>query len=191
MGGGFDDGMVSFGGGRGFGRGGFRPGMPNNNATKTFEGTTDGGGVHHLHLDFDGVKPARPYSLVASAAVQDVNRQTWAANTSLLVHPSALYVGLRGKKLFVEKGKPLALEAIVSDIDGKLVSGTPIQFSSHAQRVEVGARALAAGRAGACRVDGEQRQRQGLDRVQAEGGRNLDRSWQPCATARSGPTKPS
>ena len=125
MGGGFDEG-ISFGRG-GFG-GRFRPGMRGNDGTKTFEGTTDGGGVHHLHIDLDGVKPARPYSLVASAAVQDVNRQTWASSTTLLVHPSALYVGLRGKKLFVEKGKPLALEAIVSDIDGKVVSGTPITF---------------------------------------------------------------
>ncbi len=115
----FDGGFVSR---RGF------PGRPGRNETRTFEGLTDGGGVHRLHIDLDGVKPARPYSLSANAAVMDVNRQAWAAQTSVLVHPSERYVGLRGKKLFVQKGKPLALEFLACDIDGKVQPGVPVKF---------------------------------------------------------------
>lgn len=112
-----------------FRRGGFsgRPGRQAN-LSQTFTGQTDPTGVHRLHLDFDGVKPARPYTVSAQAAVQDVNRQTWAANTSVLVHPSARYVGLKSKRTFVEKGKPLTLEAIVCDIDGKAEAGQEIQL---------------------------------------------------------------
>lgn len=52
----------------------------------------------------------------------DVNRQAWAANTSLLVHPSELYVGLRSPSTFVEQGDPLEIEAIVTDVDGNPVA---------------------------------------------------------------------
>jgi alpha-2-macroglobulin len=122
--GGFDE-VTPFRGGRG----GFS-GRPTRqaNLSQTFAGQTDPTGVHRLHLDFDGVKPARPYTISAQAAVQDVNRQTWAASTSVLVHPSARYVGLKSKRTFVEKGKPLTLEAIVCDIDGKAEAGQEIQL---------------------------------------------------------------
>ena len=114
------------------GRGGFSGGRPARqaNAQQTLAGVTDATGVHRLHLDFDGVKPARPYSVSAQATVQDVNRQAWAASTSVLVHPSERYVGLRSKRYFVEKGKPLTLDALVCDIDGKLEAGQEIQFTA-------------------------------------------------------------
>ncbi|MDQ3129848.1 MAG: Ig-like domain-containing protein, partial [Acidobacteriota bacterium] len=54
--------------------------------TQTFKGVTDASGKHLLKIDFEAVNPPRPYSVVASAAVQDVNRQTWSSSTSLLVH---------------------------------------------------------------------------------------------------------
>jgi uncharacterized protein YfaS (alpha-2-macroglobulin family) len=123
----------------GFGRGygmydegisyrGFRPGYPRPNQNQTHSGVTGGDGTHYLHLDFDSVRPAQPYTVSAQAVIQDVNRQTRAANASLIVHPSERYVGLRGKNLFVEKGKPLTIEAIVCDIDGKADAGRTIQF---------------------------------------------------------------
>ncbi|MGC4042554.1 MAG: hypothetical protein QM758_01975 [Armatimonas sp.] len=128
-GGGFDDDFGGFGGLRGgFGRRPYRPGMPNNDGVKTFEGITDGGGIHRLHIDLDSVKPARPYSLSANATMMDVNRQAWAAGTSVLVHPSERYVGLRAKKLFVQKGQPLEIEFLTCDIDGKVAAGVPVNF---------------------------------------------------------------
>jgi uncharacterized protein YfaS (alpha-2-macroglobulin family) len=95
---------------------------------QTLTGRTGGDGSHYLHLDFDAVRPAQPYAVNAQAVIQDVNRQTRAANASLLVHPSERYVGLKGRNLFVEQGKKLSIDAIVCDIDGKTDAGHEIQF---------------------------------------------------------------
>jgi uncharacterized protein YfaS (alpha-2-macroglobulin family) len=114
---------------RGFGRGIVARPAP---AGQTLVGKTGSDGTHDLHLDFDAVNPARPYTVSAEAVVQDINRQTRAASTSLIVHPSARYIGLKAPNLFVEQGKPLSLAALVCDIDGKADAGRSIQF--HAAR---------------------------------------------------------
>lgn len=124
-GGGFDDGY--FRGRGGFGRPiGRRPG----GEPKIFTSRTDSAGKHFVHLAFDSVRPSRPSLVSAQAAVQDVNRQTWAAQTSLIVHPSARYVGLRGRRLFVEAGKPLVIDAVVCTIEGKREAGVEIHVSA-------------------------------------------------------------
>ncbi|HKX83467.1 MAG TPA: alpha-2-macroglobulin family protein, partial [Pyrinomonadaceae bacterium] len=103
------------------GRGGWWPG--GQSTTQTFKGVTDAGGKHLLKVDFESVNPPRPYSVSASASVQDVNRQTWASNASLLVHPADLYIGIRTPRTFVQKGENIVVESIVTDIDGKLIAG--------------------------------------------------------------------
>jgi len=92
-------------------------------SSQTFKGVTDAGGKHLLKVDFESVKPPRPYTVTASAAVMDVNRQTWSSSTSMLVHPADLYVGIRTPRTFVQKGDKINVESIVSDIDGNLVAG--------------------------------------------------------------------
>lgn len=99
-------------------------------STQTFKGVTDASGKHMLKIDFDSVKPARPYTISANASVQDVNRQTWASSTSLLVHPAELYVGIRTPRTFVQKGEKIDVESIVSDIDGKLIAGRDIEIKA-------------------------------------------------------------
>lgn len=106
--------------GRGYGGG----------TTQYFKGTTDAAGKHQLKINFDSVKPPRPYSISASAAVQDVNRQTWAGQTSLLVHPASLYVGIRTPRTFVQKNEKMEIESIVSDIDGKLIAGRDVEIKA-------------------------------------------------------------
>lgn len=95
---------------------------------KRLDGVTDAAGKHRLHIDFDSVKPAHAALIEATARVEDVNRQTWAAETKLLVHPADLYVGLKSDKLFVEKGQPLVVQSIVTDLDGNLVAGREIKM---------------------------------------------------------------
>ena len=56
----------------------------------------------------------------------DVNRQAWTSSSSVLVHPSELYVGLKRATYFVEKGKPIKLDTIVVDHDGKAVEGRDV-----------------------------------------------------------------
>ena len=101
--------------------GGYRGGSNSN--TQTLTAKTDASGKHLLKVNFDSVNPARPYTISASAAVQDVNRQTWSSGTTMLVHPSSLYVGLKTPRTFVQKGEKIAVETIVTQIDGTIVTG--------------------------------------------------------------------
>jgi uncharacterized protein YfaS (alpha-2-macroglobulin family) len=96
----------------------------------SLEGKTDAVGGHVLHLDFLSSNPAVPMSVSATASVTDVNRQTWSASTALVVHPASLYVGLKSKRPFVEKGEPFDLDVIGVDIDGKIAGGSQIALTA-------------------------------------------------------------
>src|SRR5262249_37698143 len=82
--------------------------------SQSFNGRTDAAGKHTLKMDFDSVDPPQPMTVRTEATVTDVNRQAWTARTSLLVHPSDLYVGIRSPKLFVQAGEPLIVNTIVT-----------------------------------------------------------------------------
>jgi uncharacterized protein YfaS (alpha-2-macroglobulin family) len=96
----------------------------------TLTGKTDAIGAHTLHLDYLSVNPPQPMSVTATAEVADVNRQAWTASSTMIVHPSSLYVGLKAKKLFVDKGTPFALDVIGVDVDGKAVPGAKIDVTA-------------------------------------------------------------
>ncbi|MFN2189036.1 MAG: alpha-2-macroglobulin family protein, partial [Candidatus Promineifilaceae bacterium] len=98
--------------------------------TQTFEGITDATGTHYLRIDFEEANKPRPFSVMAEATVMDVNRQAWSDATTMLVHPSEFYVGIRSDKTFVQQGTPLEIEAIVTDIDGNAVSGRTIEVTA-------------------------------------------------------------
>ncbi|MBT9586392.1 hypothetical protein IV102_23820 [bacterium] len=100
------------------------------NATSQ-ETRTDSKGKSSLQVDFLSVEPPRPHSLSAQATVQDVNRQAWTSNTSVLVHPASLYVGLKSATTFVEKGQPLEMSMVVTDLDGKAVKDRPVQIKAY------------------------------------------------------------
>jgi alpha-2-macroglobulin len=110
------------------------PGPEGDTKTETFTGKTDEAGKHLLRLDFNPTAGAgetpQPRSIVAQATVMDVNRQAWSSSTSLLVHPAGLYIGLRSGRYFVEKGTPLKVDFIVTDLDGNPVSGRPVVLSA-------------------------------------------------------------
>ncbi|MDT7688710.1 MAG: alpha-2-macroglobulin [Acidobacteriota bacterium] len=99
-----------------------------NENAQDFKGRTDAAGKHTLRIDFDSVNPPQPTSVTAQAGVTDVNRQTWTATTTMLIHPADLYVGLKSDRLFVEQGEPLVVESIVSDLDGRLVAGREVRL---------------------------------------------------------------
>lgn len=96
----------------------------------SYTGRTDASGTHYLRMTFDSISDVRPYSVLAEGRVMDVNRQAWAASTSLLVHPSSYYVGLRSERYFVEQGEALEIEAIVTDLDGNALAGVPITVTA-------------------------------------------------------------
>jgi hypothetical protein len=89
--------------------------------SEEWKGRTNASGSHHMRVDFDALDPAYPMSLSLSASVMDVNRQAWAASTTMLVHPASVYVGLKLDRSFVNAGENLRANAIVTDLDGALV----------------------------------------------------------------------
>jgi alpha-2-macroglobulin len=102
--------------------------------TAQFTGVTDGDGTHYLQVDVGSIDdPALaglPVAVTAQATVTDVNRQALASTTTALVHPVDFYVGLRGKNTFVERGKPLDIDAIVTDIDGAVAPGRAVHVTA-------------------------------------------------------------
>jgi len=94
--------------------------------TWTLGATTDAIGAHTLHMDFASVRPAVPMSVTATAQVTDVNRQVIAASAAMIVHPSSLYVGVKTRRPFVERGMPYEVELIGVDLDGKAAPGAKI-----------------------------------------------------------------
>src|SRR5205085_8240697 len=49
-------------------------------------------------------------------------------SSSMLVHPSSLYVGIRSPRTFVQKGEPLVVQTIVTDLDGKAIAGRTVKI---------------------------------------------------------------
>lgn len=102
--------------------------------SQTYTGVTDAAGMHFLDLKFDQSgdpgKDPQPMSIEAQAVVEDVNRQAWAGSTTLLVHPAALYVGLRSERYFVERGTPIKVEFIVTDLDGAASPDRPVNITA-------------------------------------------------------------
>ncbi len=103
---------------------------PSSGKTETLSGQTDANGTHYLKLDFDNGGGPKPTSVIASATVMDVNRQAWSSTTSLLVHPADLYIGLRSERYFVQRGAPIQVDFIVTDLDGKPAADRPVEITA-------------------------------------------------------------
>jgi uncharacterized protein YfaS (alpha-2-macroglobulin family) len=93
-----------------------------------FNGVTDAAGVHRLRIDFGSITPPRTRLIAANPRIQDINRQNVSADLNFLVHPAELYVGLRSSRVFAQQGEPLVVEAIVTDLDGKIVANREIKM---------------------------------------------------------------
>ncbi len=92
-------------------------------------GPTDARGVHAVAIS--ALPQHRPYprQIQLTATAHDVNRQTVSASTSLVVHPAALYVGIRAGRAFVSPGDPFGLSFVVTDLEGHAVAGRRVRVS--------------------------------------------------------------
>ncbi|TFG65907.1 MAG: hypothetical protein E4H32_01000, partial [Nitrospirales bacterium] len=97
--------------------------------SESFTGVTDSTGTHFLRIDFAG-EATRPTSITAEGTVMDLNRQAWTSGTSLLLHSADVYVGLRSERYFVERGMPLDIELIVTDLDGNATADRPVMVEA-------------------------------------------------------------
>ena len=103
----------------------------NINARKEISGETDGSGKHHIDLQFESVYPPRPVRISAQATVSDVNRRRMSAKTSLIVHPSEIYVGMKTETYFVKKDEPFEVDLIATNIEGEALSDVVIEVTAH------------------------------------------------------------
>ncbi len=106
---------------------GYRPGRHARDDGRRLTGRADDSGRHSLKIEVDRISPPGPVRLTAEATSKDVNRQAVSAKTSVLVHPSSVYVGVRSARTFTEGGQAVEFETVVTDIDGKPVAGRPVQ----------------------------------------------------------------
>jgi uncharacterized protein YfaS (alpha-2-macroglobulin family) len=111
-------------------RAGQKRGAERNKSSETWKGRTNPTGTHRIKLEFDALDPPYPMSLSVHGNVQDVNRQSWSGNATLLVHPSSVYVGVKPEKYFVRAGEAIQLDALVADIDGKITAGRKVTIKS-------------------------------------------------------------
>ena len=94
------------------------------------KGRTGPDGVHRVRVDFDAVDPSFPVTLSLDASIADVNRQEWSAHGTMLVHPASVYVGLKMPKTYLREGEVIRSQVLVSDLDGKSVSGRKVKVES-------------------------------------------------------------
>jgi uncharacterized protein YfaS (alpha-2-macroglobulin family) len=111
------------------------PSKANDTKTETWTSQTNPAGVHRLRVDFDALEPSSPMSLALTSTVEDVNRQQWAGRTSMLVHPSNTYVGMKLAKSFIRAGENIDVDLVVSDVDGNALGGKNIAVKAF--RVEM------------------------------------------------------
>lgn len=137
----------TFGSWRPYWFGAIYPPTSKGNNRRTNQGLTDANGSHILDINIDSEIVTQsqsadslekisdeletlPINFNAQATVMDVNRQAWSSSTNLLVHPAKFYIGIRSPKYFVERGAPILVDYIVSDIDGKVISGKDIVITA-------------------------------------------------------------
>jgi uncharacterized protein YfaS (alpha-2-macroglobulin family) len=101
----------------------WRSGKKEEAKTETWTSKTNPQGFHRIRLDFDAVEPSYPMSLDVVGHVEDVNRQQWAGRTSMLVHPSDVYAGIKLAKNFIRAGENIEADVVVVDVDGKSLPG--------------------------------------------------------------------
>jgi len=97
-------------------------------ATLNHVSRTDSKGTHRLKVVTTDVSPRRPMVVSLEGSVTDVNRQRWTAGTSLLIHPSEYYLGMRSNCSFVEAGQDFEVDTIVANLDGDLVEGAAVEL---------------------------------------------------------------
>jgi alpha-2-macroglobulin len=80
---------------------------------------TDAAGRSRLLIDVGKIDPPQSVALSLQGTVRDINRQTVSVSTDALVHAASRFVGLKTSSFFYRAGEPLAVSAIVTDINGR------------------------------------------------------------------------
>jgi uncharacterized protein YfaS (alpha-2-macroglobulin family) len=91
--------------------------------TAALQGRADASGRDRVRVDVPRLWPPTPVLVTAHASMEDVSRQAWTADTTLLVHPSSVYVGLSCESPYVPAGQPFSMRVVTCDVEGRPVPG--------------------------------------------------------------------
>ena len=105
--------------------------------TASCQAITDSKGCSRLSLDLENAPPDQTLALQISGIVSDQTSQRWKDELSVFLHSSRLCVGLRISELFPHADTPLKVEVIVTDTNGHIVEGHPVEVSCRNQRQTV------------------------------------------------------
>lgn len=89
-------------------------------------GQTDASGTFVAAGLLESTDEGLPRSIEATFSVTDVNRQSWSATQSVLVHPAAVYLGIKSEKNFIQRHESYVLEMVAVDLDGRVVEGAEV-----------------------------------------------------------------
>ncbi|MBU1244404.1 hypothetical protein KJ612_14490, partial [Myxococcota bacterium] len=76
----------------------------------------------------DAERALKPGTITLEADVTDVNRQSISSRANTLVHPSAVYTGLRTAKNLIKEGEPILVEGVVVDTEGVRKPGKTVKI---------------------------------------------------------------
>lgn len=82
-----------------------------------------------VELPTHGLAPGVPHECSVSAAAQDVTLQEAGAETSFVVHPASVYIGLRTPDS--EPGEPLTVEVQALDLQRRRVALSDVEVTIH------------------------------------------------------------
>eukprot|EP01080_Neovahlkampfia_damariscottae_P007936 gene7936-12405_t len=102
-----------------------------------FSGSTDSNGQHKLAVEYSETdrKPKCPVTISATCNVKDMNNQVMHASTSLLVHPCAVYVGIKAKKQYIKPNEAVNLSLVTTNISGLFEEDVPIKLQAVQHKV--------------------------------------------------------
>jgi len=92
---------------------------------KKLRGSADQQGSDKVELAVKSLPPV-PYQARLTAEVQDLTRQTQSADTAMTLLPAEVCLGLRGPDSWLASGEECMVQAIVTDPEGKAVSGRSV-----------------------------------------------------------------
>ena len=98
---------------------------------KNLKTRTDGRGLSRMRLSFRSAGKGgfpQPTEVKIEATVPAGQPQAQRCRTTILVHASSLYVGLKSPRTLLHKGETCELNVIVTDVEGKAVAGKSVEL---------------------------------------------------------------
>lgn len=94
--------------------------------SEAFTSQTNTSGVSTIALKTEQAVTAGPIDLSCWATVTDLNRQEWTERFKTTVLPSRICVGIRNFRSQCTAGKPIEIEVVATDTNGKVQDGVDV-----------------------------------------------------------------